>query len=276
MLCPVCASPQRDTRIIAGLTIHRCRECGLRTSPVVERKGTSYSDVDTAAYANSIGRVRQAQGEEVVSFARKHGANGEWLDVGCGYGYVLDAARAAGFRVRGIEPDAMAASAANARGIDVHHGQLEETTPPADVLSTLDVIEHLDDLNAFAALVKSKCRLWVIKVPSSDGMFFRIAHALRIRGAVERLWQTQYRHPHVVYFNERALGRFLRNHGCEVLATRYLQEVPMRTALSRLTLARDMPRWKAWLALVPILAINLIERLRRKSDALLVIARVTS
>ncbi len=221
--------------------------------------------------------MRQTQGEEVVSFAREHGADGEWLDVGCGYGYVLDAARAAGFRVRGIEPDANAASAANARGIDVRHGHLDESTPAADVISTLDVIEHLEDLNAFAALVKQKCRsLWVIKVPSSDGLFFRIAHALRIRSAVERLWQTQYRHPHTVYFNESALAQFLRNHGCEVLATRYLHEVPVRTAVSRLTLTTDIPRWKAWLALAPIVAINGIERLRRKSDALLVIARVPS
>ena len=63
----------------------------------------------------------------------------------------------------------MAASAANARGIDVRHGNLDESTTPADVLSTLDVIEHLDYLDAFAALVKTKCRsFWVIKVPSSS------------------------------------------------------------------------------------------------------------
>jgi 2-polyprenyl-3-methyl-5-hydroxy-6-metoxy-1,4-benzoquinol methylase len=275
--CPVCASERFTVRTVAGVTIHRCRGCGLHLSPVVERKRTSYAHVDTSDYLRSIGAVRQAQGEEVVSFARKYGAAGEWLDVGCGYGYVLDAARAAGLRVRGIEPDATAASAASTRGIDVHHGLLDDSIPPADVVSTLDVLEHLDDITAFASLVGRKCRaLWVIKVPSSDGLFFRVAHALRLGSAIERLWQTQYEHPHLVYFSESTLHRFLRNNGWEVLGTRYLQELPTRTVIPRLTLAGDIPRWKAWLALPAVFAINTVERLRGRSDALLVIARPPS
>jgi 2-polyprenyl-3-methyl-5-hydroxy-6-metoxy-1,4-benzoquinol methylase len=272
--CPVCASEEFTTRTVAEVTLHRCGGCGLLVSPVVERRRTSYAHVDTGDYLRSIGMVRQAQGAEVVSFAREHGADGEWLDVGCGYGYVLDAARAAGLRVRGIEPDATAASAASARGIDVHHGLLDESTAPADVVSTLDVLEHLEDINAFAALVRKKCRaLWVVKVPSSDGLFFRVAHALRLGSAVERLWQTQYEHPHLVYFSESTLHRFLRNNGWEVLGTRYLQELPTRTVIPRLTLAGDIPRWQAWVALPAVLAINAVERLRGRSDALVVVAR---
>lgn len=275
MQCPLCSNERFHTKTVTGVTIHRCRTCGLRTSPVGERRGTSYDGVDTKDYLQSIGCVRQGQGQEVVALARQYGAEGEWLDVGCGYGYVLDAARMAGFRIRGIEPDATAVNATRMRGIDVHHGRLDETTPPADIVSTLDVLEHLDDINAFAQLVKSKTRgLWLIKVPSSDGLFYRIAHALHLRSAVERLWQTQYEHPHTVYFDESTLSRFLRQHGFDVLAIRYLDEVPTKTIVPRLTLAGDMPRWKAWLAVPVFLVINLIERLRRRSDALVVLARV--
>ncbi|HVE72188.1 MAG TPA: class I SAM-dependent methyltransferase [Thermoanaerobaculia bacterium] len=257
------------------MTVHRCRSCGLRTSPVSGRRDTSYADVDLDAYLQSIGSVRQAQAEEIVAFAREHGADGEWLDVGCGYGYVLDAAREAGFRVRGIEPNAIAAEAARARGIGVHHGLLDESTPPADIVSTLDVLEHLDDINAFAKLVKTKARaLWLIKVPSSDGLFFRFAHLLRIRSAVERLWQTHYEHPHTVYFDQATLARFVQKHGLDILGVRHLQEVPIRTVVPRLTLAGDMPRWKARLAVPVAFTINVIERLRRRSDALLMLVRV--
>jgi SAM-dependent methyltransferase len=272
-MCPVCRGEQFDGEVLAGVTIRRCLECGLRRSIFARKRGTTYADVDRVAYLQSIGVVRRAQGEEIVAFVREDGGAGEWLDVGCGFGYVLEAARAAGFRVRGIEPDATAAPAARERVGSVEQGVLSEATPAADVLSTLDVLEHLDDINAFAELVKRKTRaLWVIKVPSSDGLFFRIAHALRIAPAVERLWQSNYEHPHTVYFDEATLARFLRNHGFEVIAVRYLDEVPTRTAVDRLALA-GMPRWKARLALPVIFAINLIERMRSKSDALVMIAR---
>ena len=241
--------------------------------PSTRRTGTSYADVDRDAYLGSIGSVRRAQGEAIVRIAREHVSGGEWLDVGCGFGYVLDAARAAGFRIRGIEPDAVAAEAARTRLGNVTRGFLDDSAPPADVVSTLDVIEHLDDLPAFAELVKRKTRaLWVIKVPSSDGLFFRVAHALRIRSAVERLWQAEYEHPHVVYFDEATLTRFLRNHGFTVIATHYLEEVPTATAVDRLVLG-GTPRWKARLALPVFAAINAIERLLRKSDALVVVAK---
>lgn len=261
-------------RVIAGLTIRRCTACGLRTSTIARTKETNYADVDDDAYLQSIGSVRRAQGEAIVSFVREHHGSGEWLDVGCGFGYVLEAARDAGFRVRGIEPDAKAAQTARERVGEVEQGVLEETTSAADVLSTLDVLEHLDDINAFARLVKRKARaLWVIKVPSSEGLFFRVAHALRIRSAVKRLWQSDYEHPHTIYFDQATLTRFLGNHGFDVVAARYLDEVPTGTVVDRLTLDDSVPRWKARLAMPLFFAINLLERMRGKSDALVVLAR---
>ncbi len=150
---------------------------------------------------------------------------------------------------------------------------LTEETPEADILSTLDVLEHLDDINAFARLVRRKARtLWVIKVPSSEGLFFKVAHLFRIGSAVRRLWQAEYEHPHTVYFNRLAVTRFLENHGFDVVAVRYLDEVPNGTVADRLALDGRMPRWKARLAVPLVFAINLLERLRGRSDAMVVVA----
>ncbi|HET8773224.1 MAG TPA: class I SAM-dependent methyltransferase [Thermoanaerobaculia bacterium] len=268
MRCPACGGERFAAKVVAGLTIRRCATCGLRMRPAERREGTGYADVDRDAYQHAIGSVRRAQGEEIVRFVREHVPGGEWLDVGCGFGYLLEAARAAGFQARGIEPDPVAAAAAHAE-----QGLLDGSTPPADVLSTLDVIEHLDDLDGFAELVKRKTRaVWVVKVPSSDGLFFRIAHTFRLRGAVGRLWQSGYENPHTVYFDEATLTRFVRKHGFSVLAVRYLDEVPTATVVDRLTLAGGMPRWKARLAVPVFAAINLVERLRSKSDALVILA----
>ena len=274
-MCPVCGSERFAARTIAGVAMRRCRDCGMRTASFGARKGTNYADVDARAYLDSIARVRRVQGEEIVAFAREHVRGGEWLDVGCGFGFVLEAARAAGFGVRGLEPDATAAHAARERlGAAIEQGTLTETTAAADVVSALDVIEHLDDVNAFAQLVRRKARaLWVIKVPSSEGLFFRVAHALRLRGAVRRLWQADYEHPHTLYFDRATLTRFLARNGFAVVAARYLDELPVATAVDRLTLDGGMPRWRARLALPLILAVSVLERLRGKSDALVVLAR---
>ncbi|MEA2490285.1 MAG: hypothetical protein QOH21_2077 [Acidobacteriota bacterium] len=274
-MCPVCGGERFRTRELAEITIRRCLGCGLLTSRIGERKHTNYADVDDRAYLESIGRVRRAQGDAIVAFVREHAGAGEWLDVGCGFGYVLESAHAAGFVVRGIEPDPTAAQAARERlGQAIEQGFLRESTPAADVLSTLDVLEHLDDINAFAALVARKARgLWVVKVPSSEGLFFRVAHAFHLTGAIKRLWQSEYEHPHTVYFDRATLTRFLANNGFEVLAARYLAEVPNGTVVDRLTLDGSMSRWKARLAVPLFFAINLIEGLRGKSDALVVVAR---
>ena len=272
-MCPVCDGERFVTTVVAGLTLRRCTACGLRIGVFPKASETGYAFIDSEAYLGSIGQVRRTQSESIVSAVREHLASGDWLDVGCGYGYAVEAARAAGYAARGIEPNLVAAEAAHKRGVDVMHGLLSDSTSPADVVSTLDVLEHLDDINSFAQLVKRKTRgLWVIKVPSSDGLFFRVAHTFRIGSAVERLWQSRYEHPHRWYFNQSTLRRFLEKHGFGIVATRYLQEIPTATAMDRLTLDGAMPRWKARLAVPAIAAINMVERFRARSDALLMIA----
>jgi hypothetical protein len=99
-----------------------------------------------------------------------------------------------------------------------------------------------------------------------------MAHLFRIGNAVKRLWQSDYEHPHTVYFNQTALTRFLGNHGFEVVAIRYLDALPNGTVVDRLSLDGRMPRWRARLAVPLVFAVNLLERLRGKSDAMVVVA----
>jgi SAM-dependent methyltransferase len=273
-MCPACDGDEFQAMTVHGLRLRRCVNCGLQLGEFSDPPESSYTTIDPAAYLDSIGFVRRAQSKSIVAIVRGFLGAGDWLDVGCGYGYAVEAAQQAGYRARGIEPNDAAAQRARDRGIDVTHGILSAATPPADIVSTLDVLEHVADLHAFAELVREKTRaLWVIKVPSSDGLFFRLAHALRLRSAIERLWQSRYEHPHLVYFNETALHTFLNRQGFDVVTTRYLQEIPTHTVVTRMTLDGTTPRWKAHLAVPAVAAINAIERLRSRSDALLVIAR---
>ena len=282
MICPACGAAGRRVRpVLAALTVVTCTGCGFLRSEIRENGAISYAEVDDAAYEAAIGTLRRRQVIDVLRFAMPHARRGEWLDVGCGPGYLLTEARGAGFGIRGIEPDAKAAALARTRlGEDVvrHDTFREAEYASADVVSTLDVLEHVPvaELGDFASRVRTTLRpggVWVIKVPSSEGLFFRVAHALRLRRQIERLWQVDHAWPHTVYFDRGTLAAFLRRHGFDVVAHRYLAEVPLSTAVARLTMLGEVPRWQALLGLPAIAAVNAIEALRRKSDALVMVAR---
>jgi hypothetical protein len=90
---------------------------------------------------------------------------------------------------------------------------------------------------------------------------------------MHRLWQTDYEFPHTVYFDRRSLQGWLHHHGFTLVDFRYLPEVPTRTIIDRLTHDGDISRRQAY-ALVPaVYLINAVEWLRRRSDALVVLAR---
>ena len=73
---------------------------------------------------------------------------GELFDVGCGNGSYLEVMRTLGWRVRGLEPDPVAARIARGRGFDVMERSIEEADIPQESLGvvTMDhVIEHVID-----------------------------------------------------------------------------------------------------------------------------------
>jgi len=71
------------------------------------------------------------------------------VEVGCGYGYFLDAITELGMTAVGVDP-AQSAAQARERGHDVHAMWLEAFEPdaPFDVLALFEVLEHLPEPHA--------------------------------------------------------------------------------------------------------------------------------
>lgn len=291
--CPGCGgSGFVDRRVADGLCTHTCQSCGLILSSLSRRKPKTgqYANVDLRAYLASVGALRHEQSSDILSFLRPHVDTGvRVLDVGCGFGSFLLRAREAGYGIAGIEPDEHACAGARkvlGEGV-VRHGTLQQVAPPpgsADVVATLDVLEHVlpADQAAFAGLIAdvlAPAGLWVIKVPSTEGLYYRLSAMMaRISprlGAtfMRRLWQTEYEFPHAVYFDRRSLQRWLHGHGFTLVDFRYLPEVPTRTIIDRLTHDGDISRTQAYALAPAVYLINAVEWLRRRSDALVVLAR---
>jgi 2-polyprenyl-3-methyl-5-hydroxy-6-metoxy-1,4-benzoquinol methylase len=70
------------------------------------------------------------------------------LDVGCGAGDFIAMMRELGWAVTGLETDPIAVERARARGLDVHHGQLESAELDEmsfDAITIAHVVEHVHD-----------------------------------------------------------------------------------------------------------------------------------
>ena len=207
------------------LITRTCTNCGLVVGTHEATSNRGYEFVDERADHVGIARVRRRQAIETVSILLRRGKpNGAvWLDVGCGVGELISQASRAGFGAVGLEPDPRACARARElhEPVQVYEGVLTPTVFPdayASVISTMDVLEHVPvvELAEFAAIVHSKLApggIWVIKVPTTQGLYYKAANALgRVSqslasGALRRLWQTEYRYPHTVYFSSRSLQR---------------------------------------------------------------------
>jgi 2-polyprenyl-3-methyl-5-hydroxy-6-metoxy-1,4-benzoquinol methylase len=70
------------------------------------------------------------------------------LDVGAATGFFLDIARTDGFTVAGVEISEFAAQKGRDKGIEMTTGTLDQVSGTYDVISMLDLIEHVTDPRA--------------------------------------------------------------------------------------------------------------------------------
>jgi SAM-dependent methyltransferase len=117
-----------------------------------------YREMDDETYlVEERGRRRTAR--RLLDLLAGHVPSGRLLDVGCGYGLLLDEARSRGYEVEGIELSSAAARYARARlGLRVLETSLEESMLDGerfDAIVIVDVLEHVDDPVATLERVRS-------------------------------------------------------------------------------------------------------------------------
>lgn len=162
------------------------------------------------------------------------------LDFGCGWGFFLDAARRAGWRVQGLEPLlGHSIYARGALGLSVLTDTLRPSSFPVqsfDVVASLQVFEHLPDpageLGKLRVLLKPG-GIVVIEVPNID------CWGVRLLGRRHRHFVLD----HLSFFGPRTLKRLFSAHGFETLSITY----PTRTLSVRHLVdswaARTLPAW---------------------------------
>lgn len=166
--CPFCGGQSHTPWAQElGFTTVRCASCALlfcNPRPVAALIDTA---VRTGAHGPEAGglvvtarripfKVRRYRRVLADLFADvwRSGQPVRWLDVGAGYGEVLEAVRSLapeGSRIVGLEPMHPKAVRARERGLEIIEDYLHPGLPKAQVVSLVDVFSHIPDFDAFLA-----------------------------------------------------------------------------------------------------------------------------
>lgn len=247
-----------------------CPTCGFLASNLdpYDTGRDATSAIDEPRRAAALKRLRAANFERIIAIVAGLGASGRrLLDVGCGHGWFLEAACQAGYDAMGIEPDVAMQRCATRSGHQVWRGFFPDDVPSGeafDVVVFNDVLEHLPDV---AAKIRA-CRnllvpngLLVVNLPSSDGIFYRLADGLDrcgLPGPFERLWQKNFPSPHLSYFNPGALERLARRYGFREETRKRVPAVRIQGLWQRLRYDRTTGRFVAALQYAATLPLVLV------------------
>jgi len=211
----------------------RCRGCDLIQMNPLPEVGVAddYTGFDLERYRRFAAAFLVPQYRRALTLIRDVRPSGRLLDIGCGTGEFLDQARAAGFKVTGIEPSATACRLAGERH-RVIHGKFEEASIPDrayDVVTFWSVLEHVPRPLAFLEKVRtvaSPDAVLAFRVPAADGVLPTAAHFLyrASLGTIARplrvIYQLDWHYKHYYGYNARNASHLLRRAGYEPVLIR--------------------------------------------------------
>lgn len=187
--------------------------------------GSLYTDPDNYFSAHDVEEKKRLCGEMIRTLENKLQRRGSLLDVGCGRGELLWAAREAGWQFAGVDPSAEYLDWGRANfGVEAQLGTLEEANFPAehfDVILLEGVIEHLYDPYRTMQEVWRLLRpggICYVDAPNEDGLYTKIGNLymkLLGRDWVVNLAPT-FPPYHVQGFNPSSLRRLIQRIGFEI------------------------------------------------------------
>jgi hypothetical protein len=170
--CVLCGGPQAPRHAFGDRTLVYCRACRLGQLAPLPTEAELAALYGSRGYFEGGGRVGYAdyRGDApqlARTFAAKlarlarHGPIGSLAEIGCGPGYLLAAARAAGIpEVVGADRNPWAVAEARRRGCETYEGSVEAL--PAgrtfDAVVMLDLLEHVTEPRGFLAAVRARLR----------------------------------------------------------------------------------------------------------------------
>jgi len=271
--CQICGSRDQQTYVErAPVRYVRCRQCGLITNAdaealLAEAEEHYAEETYFGVYSRRFGqKLRSARRR--IDLLRSYQPTGRLLDIGCGLGDTLIAAREAGYDASGLDIGAYPVQHCQELGFEVRQASVTDTGLAAesfDLVTMWDVLEHIprtaDGLREVARVLKPGGVLGLI-VPS--GGYLRACLFRNTYQNYRGLWART----HFVYHNSRTLSRVLVSCGLQPLPFPLVHRGALchGPAEATVELVASVPRY----------LLSSFRRACRLSRNLLVIARKTA
>jgi len=185
-LCPACTFDKISYSYVKeGYDVWRCEGCGtmfVHDVPDAMDLEKIYAAADY--YEMKIDSERRIQKENIrrLKIIKKYKIGGSFFDIGCARGLLLDEAKSAGYDTFGIELSRENVKLCEDKNHKVIHGYLDSCqsivpTGGFDVITCLDVIEHVEEPIDFlrtAASMLNEYGIMVVSTPNYSGLVARI------------------------------------------------------------------------------------------------------
>jgi len=148
--CPACAeTAAHSVGIKNELEIVCCRSCATFYTPYSPWYTSElyYQNFYAPGWFSEPEFVHQRAVEITARFSEYRETN-RFLDIGCGAGTLLEAARDDGWLARGVDVSETSVARMRDRGFEVFHGEVQEARYPEahfDVITAVELLEHLSD-----------------------------------------------------------------------------------------------------------------------------------
>ncbi|MBN1824048.1 MAG: methyltransferase domain-containing protein [Endomicrobiales bacterium] len=231
--CPICSKEGKPDFILGTYTVRYCRDCDFRwvenlyEEKLIENSGYYWGKDFFEKQDNYLRQIWKREIENIIEISGRD--SGNWLDLGCSYGYLISEAGKKGFRATGVEAVGdVAAIAKNRENLNIVHSLLSGLELPAgsfDVITMFDILEHLQypaqSLEKVTKLAKPGSLL-TIEVPFEGSLFRKLSYmTYRLsRGKLKKFVKGIFHeHPggHRLGFSQKALDRFLKAYRWEPL-----------------------------------------------------------
>lgn len=208
--------------------IKKCKKCKLEKLEIYTNKKSkkdNYDNIDINLLKDALKNVRIEQYKKVIESIKKIRKKGNWLDIGCSFGWFLKEIQNSGYTAYGIEPSKKAYLEAKKIPKIKIYNDLFPTSKikiKFDIISMMDVFEHIDKpLKMVKNINKSlkKSGLLIIKIPNSKALMYRYIKLInkltfkRINEPLKRMWQLQSNSLHYFYYNKKNIEKLFKNNG---------------------------------------------------------------
>lgn len=227
-VCYLCNNPIRPFLRKNGYDVYTCPSCGLKSTKLTVPYAQFVKEFYSAGYFTGVSSrgaysnygadkpyITRTMRKFIAALKASDGSLAttapRLLDIGCAYGYFVELAIRAGYDAYGIDPSTHAAAKAKARlNGRIAEGTIGSVKFPGnhfDVITMLDVVEHLSDpradLRRAAQLLAPDGRI-LIATGDTESL------AARLLG---RRWSFYHPPQHLYFFNKATMTTLLDQSG---------------------------------------------------------------